>query len=122
MTETPQKFTAVGLLCWAVPLTLNFAAGLMSAVGADTSLALNLLGYIATGWAFGIWLKRDNRMSELRGVMDLGYLLYVAWALFLPYYLLKTRGVKASFIIVGFVVAYICAAFAGLLVGTLLVV
>ena len=121
MSDNSRKFTAVGLLCWAVPLTLNFVVGFIAAASQETSAAFNLLVIFAPGLFFYWWLQRDNQMTELRGVVDLGYAVLLVWGLLMPYYLLKTRGLKALLTISGFIAAYFIAALAGVAAGVLLV-
>ena len=121
MSVNSRKFTAVGLLCWAVPLTLNFVAGFIAAASQETSAAFNLLVMFAPGLFFYWWLQRDNQMTELRGVVDIGYAVLLVWVLLMPYYLLKTRGIKALLFIGGFITAYFLAVIAGVAVGVLLV-
>ena len=121
MSVDSRKFTAVGLLCWAVPLTLNFVTGFEASARVEFSPIFTLFFALAPGLGFSWWMQRDNRLPELRGVLDVGYAVLLAWYLFVPYYLLRTRGVRALLIIGGFVGAYFCATFAGLFAGFLLV-
>lgn len=116
-----HKFAAAGLLCWAVPLTLNFVAGFVAAASQETSALFNLLVMFAPGLFFYWWLQRDNKLAELRGVVDIGYAVLLVWVLLIPYYLLKTRGPKALLTIGGFIAAYILAVIAGVAAGVLLV-
>jgi hypothetical protein len=119
MTDKTSRFNAVALLCWVIPLTLNFAAGLLATQGQELSAGLQFIGFLVTGWAFGWWLRRDNRLLSLHGVQDVGYAACVAWMFLLPYYLLKTRGVKALLTIGVFVTVYFAALGAGIVAGLL---
>jgi hypothetical protein len=70
------------------------------------------LGFI---WIVGWWMRRDSQRRGIAWVYDMGMFLYMLWPFIMPYYLLKTRGVRGLLVILGFAVAYI----GGLLVGAL---
>jgi hypothetical protein len=50
-------------------------------------------------WLVIWWLKEDSTKHEVKLVYCLGLLVYVAWIIILPYYLLKTRGAKALLVL-----------------------
>lgn len=54
---------------------------------------------IALLWLFIWWLKDDSRKHGMKLVYCLGLLVYVAWIIILPYYLLKMRGAKALLVL-----------------------
>lgn len=58
-------------------------------------------------WIVAWWLLQDSRKRGITQVYDIGYFLYVAWPLIMPYYLLKTRGVKGLLLIFVFIAVYI---------------
>lgn len=64
-------------------------------------------------WAVGWWLRDDSRKRGVGWVFDMGLFLYIAWPLFMPYYLLKTRGPKGLLTMLGFAAAYVGAFVAG---------
>jgi hypothetical protein len=64
----------------------------------------------ATGW----WLRTDSRRRGVLSVYDLGFFLYLAWPIVMPYYLLKTRGWNGLLVMLGFVGAYIGALLLGI--------
>jgi len=72
-------------------------------------------------WAVGWWLRTDSRRRGVLSVYDLGFFLYLAWPILMPYYLLKTRGAKGLLIILGFVGAYLGAALVGIVLSVLVV-
>ena len=75
------------------------------------------LGFL---WIIGWWLLRDCRKHGVKWVFDMGLFLYIAWPLFMPYYLLKTRGAKGALVILGFTAVYVAAWVAGFAVYLLL--
>jgi hypothetical protein len=53
--------------------------------------------------------------------LDLGFFLYLAWPVVMPYYLVKTRGAKGLLIMLGFVAAYVGAAIIGIVLSVVIV-
>jgi hypothetical protein len=75
------------------------------------------VNYVVLLTALGVWLERDNRQYRALLVWDLGFFLYLAWVIVVPYYLIKTRGFKRGLVIVAaWVSAYIVAYFVGLVI------
>jgi hypothetical protein len=72
-------------------------------------------------WAVGWWLRTDSRRRGVLSVYDLGFFLYLAWPVVMPYYLVKTRGAKGLLTILGFVVAYVGAAIIGIVFSVFVV-
>src|SRR5262245_52147239 len=82
---------------------------------------ITLIYFIGMLWAIGWWLRTDSRGRGVLSVYDLGFFLYLAWPIVMPYYLVKTRGAKGLLIILGFVVAYVGAALLGVVLSVVLV-
>ena len=67
-----------------------------------------LLSFIGLFWLIGDWFMRDSKKQNVEWVFDMGFFLYLSWPIFIPFYLIKTRGFKAAFTITfGFIVLYI---------------
>ena len=49
----------------------------------------------------------------------MGFFLVVAWPFIIPYYLVKSRGAKGLFVILGFVGAYVGAVIIGIMISVL---
>ena len=79
---------------------------------------LYALGFL---WIIGWWLLKDSRKLGVEWVLDMGLFLYIAWPLIMPYYLLKTRGVKGILAIIVFIGVFVMAAMAGIGLYVLLV-
>jgi hypothetical protein len=62
-------------------------------------------GYVFAGM-LAFWVDEDskNRTEIDRPSFDIGLFIYLAWVLYLPYYLLKTRGSKGWLWILGLLV------------------
>ena len=74
---------------------------------------LYVLGFI---WVIGWWLQQDSRRHGFKWVYDLGLFLYIAWPIILPYYLFKTRGLKALLTILIFLAVYLGAYIIGVII------
>ena len=71
-------------------------------------VAFSVFGYLGIFWLIGDWFIKDSRIRKIEWAFDMGSLLYVSWPIFIPYYLLKTRGIKLALkICLGFVVLYL---------------
>jgi hypothetical protein len=96
------------------------ARGLYGGSRNEEPLLFTLLANVAWYWVIGWWLIDDLRRRRETWIYCPGILI-TAWALWLPYYLLKTRGVRALITIACFVAFVIAALIIGLIIGLLLV-
>ena len=119
-TVLSRMFSPVSLLYTFVVIT-QFAYG--AYVGAQLQFPGGVTYIFAFGmlWAIGWWLRTDSRRRGVLAVYDLGFFLYLAWPVVMPYYLVKTRGAKGLLAILCFVIAYFGAAIVGVVVSMLLV-
>jgi hypothetical protein len=79
--------------------------------------AATLLFTVGLLWAVGWWLRTDRRRRGVLSVYDLGFFLYLAWPIVMPYYLIKTRGAKGLLVMLGFVAAYVGATIIGIILS-----
>ena len=98
----------------------QFVTGVYLASGREQPPLFVLLYFFAFLWIIGWWLKDDSRRRGISWVYDSGFFLYVAWALVMPYYLLKTRGARGILVVLAFIGVYIGAAVLGMIVYLLL--
>jgi hypothetical protein len=109
------------------PLLYGFVVITQFAYGAYLGAQLEFPGVVtflfAIGllWAVGWWLRTDSRRRGVLSVYDLGFFLYLAWPIVMPYYLIKTRGAKGLLVMLAFVVAYVGAALIGMVLSVLVV-
>jgi hypothetical protein len=96
------------------------ANGFYLAGEAEPPPAFTLLYALGLLWAVGWWLRRDSMKRGVGWVFDMGLFLYVAWPFVMPYYLLKSRGVKGLLPILAFIGAYVGALVAGAVLYALL--
>jgi hypothetical protein len=83
--------------------------GVYAARGIEPSPAFDLLYWVACLWVVGWWMRQDSRRRGVGWVFDMGFYLFIAWPLVLPYYLFKTRGARAILAILAFIAVCVAA-------------
>jgi len=71
---------------------LYAAAAVYAAVQADPSPSLALFFSFGPLLAVILWLQKDARRTGVASVLDLGFFLWLAWPIVIPWYAFKTRG------------------------------
>jgi hypothetical protein len=104
------------VLLYAFVVITQIGRGVYIVFEGDAPASLTLVTALGFVWIVGWWMRRDSRQRGISWVYDMGMFLYILWPIIMPYYLLKSRGVRGLLIILGFAVAYI----GGLLVGALI--
>jgi hypothetical protein len=122
MRRLLSQLSAPAILLYLYLVITQLIGGLYAARNAEPPGIYYLLYPIGFLWVIGWWLARDSRRRGVRWVFDMGLFLYVAWPFIMPYYLLKTRGVKGLLTILLFVAAYLGAYMAGVVLYALLTV
>lgn len=97
-------------------LLMQIANGAYAAQGLEPSGSFVILCYLSILGLIGYWLDKDSRNYGVKWVYDLGFFLYFAWPFIVPYYLFKTRGIRAILTILIFVGIYLATYLVGLLV------
>lgn len=49
------------------------------------------------------WLMEDSKKYGFQWFLDIGFFIYIAWIILIPYYLFKTRGLRALITILLFI-------------------
>ena len=86
---------------WAV-VVFVFPAAINLTLGACTARHLNMLDSsdrlqgIILGCLIAHWLSVDSRGKGMLRVWDMGLFTCAAWPFVVPYYLIKTRGLKRT--------------------------
>ena len=119
-TFLSRMFSPAPLLYTFVVIT-QFAYGAYLGAQLQFPEGLTLIYAVGILWAVGWWLRTDSRSRGVLSVYDLGFFLYLAWPVVMPYYLLKTRGAKGLFVMLGFVAAYVGAAVIGIVFSVFVV-
>src|SRR6266849_10928919 len=109
MTIVLSRILYPTTLLYSFVLITQFAEGVYLGRQIDPPGAFSLLRWAALLWIVGWWLRADSRKRGVASVYDIGFFLCIAWPLVMPYYLVKTRGVKGLLVILGFIAAYVGA-------------
>ncbi len=96
-----MKSSSFGARCWAILIFALSAAiqverGACLARHSDISGASALFQYVVFFSLIGYWLDVDSRERRTLRVWDMGFFLFLAWPVIVPYYLVKTRGLKRA--------------------------
>lgn len=114
-----MKALFVGAKAWAIVIIVFLAAvqierGAFLARHLDTPGSSVILGDIVLFCLVAYWLKVDNRERRSVGGWNMGSFSHVVWPFILPYYLVKTRGLKRTLLtILLLCVVYFGAGLAG---------
>ena len=113
MSNFLPRISTPTLLLYLYLIAAQVVTGVYLARVAEQPPAFTVLYPLGLLWVVGWWLRDDSRRRGVAWVFDMGLFLYIAWPLFMPYYLLKTRGAKGLLVILAFAVAYVGALLAG---------
>lgn len=117
-----KPFSAILLpiLILAFPAVVGLERGALLARHADIPGSSTLLQYVLLFCLIGYWLDVDSREKRTLRVWDMGFFLYVAWPFILPYYLVKTRGIKRTLLTLLLItVVYVGASLVGTTISRL---
>ena len=120
MAATISRIATPIVFLYSVVVMWGMAGAFYSARQIEPPGLFSLFRWIALLWVMGWWLQNDGRKRGVASVYDLGFFLYIAWPIVMPYYLLKTRGAKGLLFILAFVGAFIGAAILGFALSVLL--
>lgn len=107
-------------LVYLLTTVAQAASGMYLAGDVEPSPAFALLYALSFLWVIGWWLLKDSRGRGVGWVFDMGLFLYIAWPIVMPYYLLKTRGLRGLLAILVFAGVYVGAFMAGVALYALL--
>jgi len=117
MTPVVSRIFSPAPLLYSFVVITQFAYGVYFGAQIEFPAAVTLLFGIGILWGVGWWLRTDSRRRGVLTVYDLGFFLYLAWPIVMPYYLIKTRGAKGLLVMLGFVAAYVGAAIIGIVLS-----
>lgn len=121
MATVLSRILSPAPLLYTFVVITEFAHGVYLGAQLEFPGAITFLFTVGMLWAVGWWLRTDSRRRGVLSVYDLGFFLYLAWPILMPYYLLKTRGARGLLVMLGFVIAYMGAAIVGIVFSALLV-
>lgn len=119
MTTLLSRILSPTVLLYSFVVITQLAHGIYLGQQLEPPGGFALLSWIGLLWIIGWWLRTDSRGRDVARVYDMGFFLFIAWPLVLPYHLVKTRGAKGLVAVVAFVAAYIGAAIVGMIVSVL---
>ena len=104
-----------GFLIFAFLAAVGLERGAYRSANSDPHGSSAVLQYVVLFCLVGYWLNVDSRERRTVQVWDMGFFLYIAWPVIVPYYLVKTRGLKrAAFTSLLFIADYLGASVAGM--------
>lgn len=113
MTKLFSQITLPTVLLYSFLFITQVVNGIYLSADIELPPAYTFLYPLSLLWIIGWWLQKDSRRRNVQWVFDMGLFLYIAWPFIMPYYLFKTRGIKALLIILAFVITYLGAAMMG---------
>lgn len=113
MRNLIPKISSPATLLFLFLVVTQVVTGFYLAGEMPTPPAFSFLYPLALLWAVGWWLRDDSLKRGVAWVFDMGLFLYIAWPVFMPYYLLKTRGARGLLPMLGFAAAYVGGFVAG---------
>ena len=119
MVTVLSRIASPTILLYLFVVITQIGFGIYYGRQVDPPPAFTLIYALALLWIIGWWLRRDSRKHGVPWVYDMGFFLVIAWPFIIPYYLVKSRGVKGLFVILGFLGAYVCAVIIGITISVL---
>jgi hypothetical protein len=121
MANVFSRILSPAPLLYSFVVITQFAYGAYLGAQLEFPAGATFLFAVGLLWVVGWWLRTDSRRRAVLSVYDLGFFLYLAGPIVMPYYLMKTRGAKGLLIMLGFVAAYVGAAIIGMVFSVLVV-
>ena len=115
-----RQLTFPSILIFVVEGIKQLAFGMYVELDSELSALVSLLLSITLFCAIGWWLKDDLRKRSESWFYCPGLILWIAWPVLLPFYLLKTRGRSALITIAIFAGIWVAASVLGVILGVLL--
>lgn len=106
--KSKLSFVMRPLICLCLFLLFTqIANNFYAAHGVEPSSGFGMFYTLGLLWLGVWWLKNDNKQYKIGLVYDLGLFLYLAWFIVVPYYLFRTRGLKAFITLFSFIGIYL---------------
>jgi hypothetical protein len=102
MSERTRRLAPTTKVLFIFVFFTQFLATMYATWQLEAPAAFEVLYAIAFLWLVWWWLVTDSKVTGVTWPMDLGMFLSIGWVLVLPYYLFKTRGIKAMIGIASF--------------------
>ena len=115
-----SRIVSPTVLLYAFVVISNIGEGIYRVTEGESPAAFALFRGVGFLWIVGWWMRRDSKLRNISWVYDMGMFLFMLWPFILPYYLIKSRGARALFGILGFAVAYLAGLIVGVTIGVFL--
>lgn len=102
MGKALSQLTSPTALLYLFVAVAQVSSGFYLSFGNEPPPAYVLLYSFGFLWIMGWWLQQDSCKRSVAWVFDMGLFLYIAWPIILPYYLLKTRGLRGLWYMLAF--------------------
>jgi len=86
-------------------------------LGAEPPETVTYLLRIILVFVLLAWFWLDKKRDNFKDIPDLGLFILLAWPVFLPYYVVKTRKAKGLFILAGLISVWLVGIFFGVVLG-----
>jgi hypothetical protein len=87
----------------------SIGQGAYAGLGIEPPGYFTLISHFGLLSLIGFWFIVDSRKHRVNWILDMGVCVYLAWPIVLPYYLFKTRGMKAFLTLFAFFAIYLTA-------------
>jgi hypothetical protein len=114
MVKFVSKVTSVTAFLYLFLIITQIVTGAYVASGREPPPVFSLIYLFGFLWIIGWWLRDDARRRGISWVYDIGFFLFLAWPFVMPYYLLKSRGIKGILVLLAFIAVYIGASILGI--------
>jgi hypothetical protein len=91
------RITAVLIL--ALIVAGQVEKGICFARNTEVPGASSVLSYVALFCLICYWLEIDSRERRVMRVWDIGFFMSFAWPIIVPYYIIRTRGLRRACLI-----------------------
>jgi len=76
---------------WVTSAVASFVAAVYALTGRDAAVVSLFIGW-APAVSGVLWLQREARVREVRGVYEWGFLAFLLWPVVFPWYAFTSRG------------------------------
>ena len=109
-----QKIVILGLV--SASILYGAVESFVALDGETTSRHLHFIWSVAYALFIALWAANDERIEDLHTSYEYLYVALLLWPVFLPYYLIKTRGLDGVLMFSGILGIYLLPFLCGLLV------
>lgn len=121
MNNFRSYLTTANVSLFAFVLLAEAPSAIFSVTATEPPVGFDLLKQVGYLYAIGYWLHVDSRRHNFKWPYCRGIFLHLIWMFLVPYYLFKTRGVRAFLTILIFAGMYMVSLLIGALAAAVLI-